>query len=335
MSKQNGQPGHVETQEEARPGDEHVVTDDAQIPEAATAEADDQQSASADQDAPNDRDSDPDKSQSDGNHKQRHSNSRWQRQQRRLRKAEQRAEAAEQRIKDLEARFDKAEAQATADTPAPKLKDFKTPQEFARAFSKWESDQEAAADATAAATPKADPPPKADTPEGPKADASDIDDFVKRGTSKLGDEFMDAMQEDPADPTPINQVMGEFMFDSDYGPEIYVHLVNNRDDATEIFESKAPQAMKKLEALAKRAAKGELARTDDLDDAGDDDQDDEENLAGRSKQGKKRSKAPAPPEGHREGGNVAAEPDPEGESMDEYYARRQKEELRRRGVVIN
>ncbi len=339
MSTRTDQPEGVQTDEVVKPGDEHVVTSDLPSEAEATPGADDAAAAGASSgDAPDGQNSAAGDSQDDGNHEQRHGNSRWQRQQRRLKRAEKRADAAERKNQELESRLAALETSTKADKPEPKPDDFKSTAEFARAHSKWQEDQTAAAAANAST--------KDDTPAGDDAaettsqsqhavaEKDDLDDFVQRGTEKLGDVFQEALQNDPDDPHPISQVMGEFLFDSDVGPEIFVYLTENHDEAAKIFKAKAPAAMKSLQALEKRAQDGKLIETGKVtpETTGDDKDDDKGGEGDSTAGGEFVTNASPPPESHRESGTPAAAADPENETMDEYKARRDREELQKRGI---
>jgi len=231
--------------------------------------------------------------------------------------AERRDADNAQTIAELKEEVESLKA-ATPRSAEPELKDYDNPREYAKAYTKWE---------TAGKDPE--PPrqrkPAARKADSPPADAplpdEEISDFQTRGKAKLGDEFTEALKEDG---TAVNQLMGEYMLDSDFGPEIYVHLANNPDESRKIFDSSAPRATKMMADLAAKAEKGQL-------DVGDGElkvADPPENK-GKSKT----TKAPKPPSDTK-GGGAPVKKSPDDEDMDEYAARRRKEEAQQAGAVF-
>lgn len=316
------QPSGVATEDQPRPQDEHVVTSDVIQESPATPSATEtpgKTSAAADTD-----NGDGSNSQDSATATNNPAPKSGRRAQRKIKKLGQKLSAAEQRdaenqrrIAELEARVDGL-TKATPKPEEPQLEDFASPKEYAKAYTKWEQDTE---------TP---PPPKRTqeapaTPDtGPIPD-TEIQAFMQRGTEKLGDEFSEAMQESA---TAVNQYMAEFVMDSDHGPEIYVHLANNPDEARKIHDSSPLRAQKALEKLQAHAQKGEL-------DVGEEGQLQVETQPDTPSKkptvDKKTTRAPTPPSNTKDGAGVNLTVNPEDEGMDDYAARRQKEEMRRMG----
>lgn len=331
------QPSKVSTQEAPRAPDEHIVTSDTGVTEPGEATSD-AAAAAADTDkgdkGSNDQQSAPGDKQA-GNHKQRHSSKRWDKLNARLGKSERDNAVSQQAIADLQQENTELKAKQ-AKAPEPQLEDFDSPKDYAKAFSKWETDTTAAAEPPKPKPAATEPAAAAASPSGARASDDEVTDFTKRGTEKLGDSFRDAIQDDPDDPTPVNQVMGEFIFDSDVGPEIFVHLANNKEEAKKIYDSSPRRAEKMLNALEAKAAKGELdvgegalnvAPPPDLG---------EHDTLDKDKGGKGSTGTNAPePVNTKEGGDASLTSDPETESMDVYANRRRKEELRKQGHVVD
>lgn len=209
------------------------------------------------------------------------------------------------------------------DSPEPLLENFKTPQEYAKEYAKWGADNH---------TP---PPPRTPTPQTvspaptpthqPDAVDPEVDDFLDKGASKLGDEFIEATKEK----TAVNQLMAEYMMDSDVGPEIYVHLANNPEEARKIYDASQPRQSKALEALAAKATKGEL----DVGDGGmkkADPEPDPDLKKGKGTPPTRQTKAPSPPS-DTQGGNSVPEGGLDDLGMDEYAARRRRDIARSEG----
>lgn len=214
---------------------------------------------------------------------------------------------------------------ATPETPEPKLEDFKSPQEYAKAYSKWQKP----------AAPSAKKPPAAKQPADPTPLDPVVSKFHKDGRKLLGDEFDEALEEEG---TAISQVMAEYLFDDEEaGPAIYVHLANNQDESREIFDMSAPKALAAMEELRTKAEKGELDIEGALQiapppDLGEHDTGDKKPPAKTKAPGK--TKAPPPPSSTREPGDANLTPDPESEGMEEYANRRNKEIMRARGIPV-
>lgn len=322
------QPSQVATEEIPRAPDKHVVTSDViadsepRVPEKPAAQADAPKGGNDDQ-AP--APGDTDKQTTQPRRRRRSSEARIKQLTAQLGESEQREAENAQRIGELTDQVETLKA-ATPKPPEPQLQDFKSPREYAKAYTKWEAASEAPAPKPAA---KTTPPPRKNAPvppaEKPVAD-EEIQSFHARGKEKLGDEFQEALQEKG---TAVNQLMGEYMLDSDVGPEIYVHLAHNPDESRKIFDSSPLRATKALEKLAAKAAKGEL-------DVGDEGELRVETPPKTDTPGKtppKATKAPTPPSDTK-GGSAPVGVNPETESMDDYAARRRKEEARRAGLPV-
>lgn len=320
------QPSQVTTADVLKPSDEHIVTSDT--PKADTTEkAPPTPAAAAEVTKPagaNDQDSAPGDTTPPPAPPQKPSRS--QRRATKLRKDLEEAQARDagnqQRIAALEAQVS-ALTKATPKAPEPQLSDYKSPKEYAKAYAKW--DHEAPQPAAKPPENRTPPQPSA-TPPAPQALVdSELMDFHKRGQEKLGDEFAEAQT---SQGTPVNQTMGEYVMDAELGPEIYVHLVNNPDEARRIYDASGPRAIKALDALAARAAKGDL----DVG-AGDGELKIDPPKEGGAQKKKAGTKAPPPADTSPEGGQSLT-PDPENESMDAYASRRRKEEARRQGHIM-
>ena len=151
----------------------------------------------------------------------------------------------------------------------------------------------------------------------------------------MGDEFAEALQ---VEGTAVDQDMGEFMMDSDFGPQIYVHLANNQDDAKKIYDSGATKKVDALRALEVKAKAGEL----DIDTEGEinvapaptgGEPDNKPKETPKPAAGSRETKAKPPPEDTGMPGSANVKTDPNDESMDDYAARRAKEEARRKGHI--
>ena len=330
MTGRTDQPDQVVTEETPRAPDEHVVTSDANFNSDASPAVDASSAATDDSEGPITSDSDSGKPKKAPPTRNRRAERRIKKLGDKLADAEVRDAANATRIAELEGQV----TTLTDATPKPKepmLKDFDNPQDYAKAYSKWD-----AAPATAPKPGKptaAKPAPTAKpAPVGKPAPDKEITEFTARGKKKLGDEFIEALGEQ----TAVNQLMGEFMIDHDLGPDIYVHLANNPDEARKIYDSSSPRAAKKMEALAAKAAKGELdvgvegeLQVDPApaNPAADDYQEEDHEPP-------KVTKAPTPPSSTKNSGDSAVVANPENESMEDYALRRNKEEARKSGRLI-
>lgn len=329
------QPSNVSTQDTPRPRDQNVVTSD--LPEPG---ADDQETptpaAASDQAGPTDSEPAPDTdNKAPPPKRNRSAERRIKKLSAKLSTAEQKEAENARRIEELEETVSSLKS-ATPKAKEPMLQDFANPREYAKAYAAWEK-------TSASPAPKPRPKPKAaDTPATPATPPPADDEIIgfrQRGVAKLGDEFQEALQDQD---TAVSQTMGEFMIENDVGPELYVHLTNNQEDARKIYDMTAPKAIKALEALATKAAKGELDVGDgggnDADD--DDDQDDPATpepgqLSPTPKApAKKQTKAPTPPSDPSPGSDPNIAANPETEPMDAYAERRRKEEARKMGYNV-
>ena len=335
------QPSKVSTEEEVRPPDKAVVTDDRDffgVP--SPADADKEKPAASGDTKPADPTTKP-SAGSDDKEKKPKSSGRDRPAERKIKKLMTQVSDLEGgRLQDqsvidgLQTQIDALKAK-TPETPEPQLKDFDSPAEYAKAFGKWDAAQKPTkpTDADAGKPPAGtrDPTKHAThEPTGQSAPDEEIVDFHKRGKSKLGDEFIEALEKSG---TAVDSDMGEFLIDSEFGAEIYIHLANNQDDAKKIFDSGAIRKVKALEALEVKAKAGTLD-IDSMQDAitvvdNDDDQTGgKKPPAGDAVQ----TKAKDPPSSTREPGSAEIKADPENEDMDTYAKRRNKEELAKRGI---
>lgn len=338
------QPSGVTTQEPERPADEHVVTSDtAHLTAADTAPPKKDQPAPAADSKPadsNDQNPAPDTQQTQTSAKPR--NRRVERTIRRLNRKLSDAERRDAEKDERIARLEQTVAGLTNQSepaPEPKFEDFASPKEYAKAYTQWEKSS-----AESESPPAPDKQPPARSPQRDPEPAShpvvdsEIQAFQQRGIQKFGDEFKDALVDNDV---ATNQQMAEFMMDSDHGPDIYLHLANNPEESVKIFDSGPARAQRALDALQAKAEKGELDIADDYAPADPPPAQDKGQVTPpRQQQQQQRqstqrvTKAPQPPSETRDGGNVDLGIDPERESMDDYAARRRKEEAQRMGYTI-
>lgn len=350
MSTRSDQPSETAT-EEAVPTDQiDVVTSDLEAAEPGSATSDDDQTANpaASSDKP---DQTPEASAAEDNDKDQPS-----------RKGDRRAE---RRIKQLTRKLARAEADRDAEKTAnretvaslrreiadlrqgqaaasaePRLEDYADPKEFARDFAKWEQAQagskadQSAADESAVSQDK--PSDKPDTPAGPD---EDLAAFHRAAIEKHGDQYQEALQ---VKGIAVDQEMGEFMLDSEFGSDIYIHLAANIAESAQIFDMPAEQKAEALEALEAKAAAGTLIKAPGKVDttseppAGDTGgQDDGASSQSDSNGGGTVTSAKEPPSDTRDTGSVPPRADPERESMDDYAARRTREIAQREGRRLN
>jgi hypothetical protein len=231
---------------------------------------------------------------------------------RRISKLSEQLEASNATNAELTARLDALEAKPPAAKPEPKLRDFQTPREYADAVAAWVKDS----------TPAAKPKPKAKPTENSKLTEA-RKQFAVDGNKRLGDTFQDAFT---ADDLAINQTMGEFMLDSDLGPELLVYLHTHQDEARAIWFDKPEEANKRLEAIE-----------DTLDSGKPEPKIDDDGKPARGKDGKfvkepdpepktrtSKSNAPAAPS-DSERGEVVPSTDLEKAPMDDYSRTRRKQ----------
>lgn len=348
MTTPTSQPSKVSTEEEVRPADEHVVTDDRDFFNVPSPESSEAKPAASGDTKPADQTTEKPAS-SDNNQQAKPQTGRDRPAERTIKKLKRelatvQSERTQDRttIEDLQTQIDDLKTATTAAKPEPQLKDFDSPADYAKAYGKWESGQKPAASkdtdaGTGKPAARRDPDAHAQHDQPAAVPDKEILDFQTRGKSKLGDEFSEALQ---LKTTAVDQDMGEFMLDSEFGPEIYVHLANNPDEAKKIFDAGGTRKLRALEALEAKGKKGELdvdgdqvnITTGDDDKGGDDKGGDDKSKPAAAGEGQQ-TKAKDPPSDTREAGSTVAKADPENESMDDYAARRGKEEARRQGRI--
>ena len=176
---------------------------------------------------------------------------------RRISKLTRQLDASHSENADLKTRLEALETAAPAPKakPEPQLRDFKSPREYATAISTWIADSESAT------KPKSTTDKKPARPSANTAHAEDLKKFAADGKERLGDTFTKAFTNDDL---AINQVMGEFILDSDLGPEVMVYLHEHQDEARQIWFDKPDEANKRLEAIEAELDKP-TATTDDND----------------------------------------------------------------------
>ena len=126
--------------------------------------------------------------------------------------------------------------------PEPQLKDFDTPQEYAKKFAEWETLK---TEKPAEVKVKPAPPPKFTDDQ-----RTEIADFEKLGVERLGETFTEAF----ADTTlPLSVDMFDFIQTSDVGPELIVYLDQHRRVAKRMFGAgdKLEEQMTELEGKMK------------------------------------------------------------------------------------
>ncbi len=338
------QPSQVATEEAVRPADEHVTTSD--LPSETSQAAADSQPAALDNKSDQTTDTtaaSDDKQTAQPAKKDSRAERRIKKLSRDVARLSSDRTADQQTITALRTELDQLKA-GQATEPEPELKDFDNPKDYAKAYNKWEAAQSTGDQTvTRPGDQTRDPTKHATVDTGDRVPVQDpeVKSFQDRGTEKLGDEFQEALA---TEGVAVDQDMGEFMMDSDFGPDIYVHLANNPEESKKIFDSSARRKMSALEALEAKAKKGEL----DIDggdgqlniDTGDDKGDKGTQGAGGEKpaqsprRGSQTTAAKEPPSDTRDTGSSSLKSDPESESMDDYAARRKKEEMRKAGYTV-
>jgi hypothetical protein len=308
MGTPRDQPTDVSTEENPKAPDAAVTTSDTNFSKAV-------QAAAADEAGSNDQDSAPDATEKETRATKRHKRAerRWGRMTAKLSAAEKEAKDAAARVAELEKKVEELSAGKPSKAPEPQLSDFKTPQEYAKAYASWETKK----------TPKKSAPAKPAAPPAATKPDPEIKEFVERGKSMLGDEFQESLTVNFG----VNQTMAEFMFDSDVGPALYVHLANNPEEAAKICNSSTIRATKILNDLEARAKKGKL----DVD--GELKFEKPEKDDPPPKRDPKTTRAKEPPSSTREAGANQPPPNPDTESMEDYAARRKQDELRKAGLI--
>lgn len=325
----------TDTREDLRPPDDAVATSDF-IGDAAGAHGDTEDDAGKAASGDDKSAGTDDQNSATGNSKTRKRGDRKiQRLQRALDKRDGIIQKQGSQISDLTARLEKLEGGGGDDNPEPKFDDFNDPKDYAKAYAKWEASQ-----SSSSSTGRQQQQQQRQTSDDqrPHASEKELAAFVKAGQAQLGDEFMEAMKDGDA---AIDQAMGEFIFDSDYGPAIYVHLANNPEESQKIFDSSTRRKTRALEALEEQAKKGELDVDGEIklkvagDDDEDDDTDDENDKGSQADAGNsgagQQTKAGDPPSDTRDGSSTGtADVDLQTASMDDYAATRRKQEAARR-----
>ncbi len=208
-------------------------------------------------------------------------------------------------------------APAPKKAPEPQFRDFKTPQEYAHALTAWEKESKPAPKQT----PKPGTPAK---PTASTAQAEALKQFAKDGNKRLGDTFKVAFKDNDL---AINKVMGEFLLDSDLGPEVMVYLHEHPDEARQIWFDDLDAANERLDAIEAELDEPTTA----TDDAGG-------NKPTRGKDGKfvkaepdpepktRTTKSSAPPApGDSERGEIVPDTNLEKAGMEDYAATRRKQ----------
>ncbi len=337
-TERTDQPSKVSTEEEVRPADEHVVTSDS--PENVITPSDGDQSASPAAPPPG------------GQKPAAPAAADTENEPRRDRKAERRISKLTKQIGELsDARADDRQqietltgqindltAASAAASPEPQLVDFANPQEYAKAYGNWSTSSapKPGADPKPAAVPAArDPNANAPNPSPAAAPDPEVKAFQTLGQERYGDEFIEALE---IKGTAVDVDMGEFLMDSEFGPEIYIHLANNQEEAKKIYDSGAFRKVKALEELATRAKAGKLdvigegeLQIAPAPDPGAPDNNPRQ--APKPARGSRETAAKAPPEDTGQPGSATVVADPNNESMDDYAARRARETAKRLGHV--
>lgn len=333
---QDPKPDNVSTEDAPRPPDNTVVTSDLSKEAEPQGQKGQSQSAAASTDDPNSPGSATGDPKDPAPKRNTAAERRIKKLSARLAKAEQKSDERDRKIAELEAQ-NRALAETARAVPEPRLEDFKEPREYAKAHAKWEKNN---ANALPSKTPtKATPPATAEPPAESQPELPPkIKAFHEAGKQMLGEEFAEALEETS---TAISQTMAEFLFESEVGPAVYVHLSNNQEHAREIFDMSPRKVVEALGKLEDKATKGELDIDGQLQIAPNDNPD-EIIVPGSGTDGKKAkapskksSKATPPPSGTKETGGANLEPNPENEGMEDYAARRRKEEAQRAGRILN
>jgi hypothetical protein len=321
-----------------------VVTDELQASGQGEAAAGKPDKKSGKQAGSNDEDSaarnpkEGDDQNSQQPRRDRHAEKRIRKLNRRLAAERDRNTANEGRIQKLEQELGELKKARPANAePEPQLKDFKSPQEYAKAYAKWEG---ARADDKSGKrdddTRERKPPAKRNDPPAREevADQEDVKAFAQRGKKKLGDEFLEAMESASAKEFAVSRVMGDFILEHELGPEIFVYLADNPELSRRIYDKSETFAVKELRKLAAKAKAGTLADSDPGDHAADDEEsDDDERDESRGKGDeleRRQTKAPKPKESGDDRGQPNAVVDLDDLDMDAYAERRRKQEQARR-----
>jgi hypothetical protein len=357
------QPSGVKTKDAPRPPDNVVVTDENQASgqEAAAAVRKDgtKTPKSADGIPPTDDDA------NQPSRRDRHAEKRIKRLSRQLAAERDRNTSNDQRIAKLEQELKALKTSGAARPPKePEPKEFKDPKDYAKAYAKWERETEAAKKATdVGADDDAGKDRKGKGKGGTgdddaaareeRPDTEDLERFFKAGKKKLGDEFLMAQEAAAAQEFAVNRTMGDFILDSEFGPEIFVYLSEHPKESRRIYDKSDPKAIAMLEALEEQAKAGTLLDDEDEDEDEDDDRPQGRDRGGRFKRrgeadderrdgvetrgegermeaGKSGTRAPTPPnQSGKDRGGSRARVDLESAGMDDYAAERHRQEKER------
>lgn len=319
--------------EAPRPPDNAIRTSELDSEPAAT-ESDTPAAAAPEGDAPEDSDSAPETPEKPQAPKRnRSAERRIARLTAKLAESEAKRTASESRLSELERSVEELRNSQPKPKPAPEpqLRDFDTPQEYAKAYAQWE---EAKATPAAAKPPAAKPPatpePKAPDPKDTEPDVvaptdAELAVFFQEG-AELGDAFAAAVK---VEGLPVSKRMGRFMVESDVGPEMYVYLSKHPAEAAAIYRANKDDARTRLEKLEQtiRNAGDAISVEPEQPETPPED-------STPPPKGARRTKAPEPPSDATPRGGATRGVRPEDESMDEYAERRRKEEARRAGIFI-
>lgn len=226
-------------------------------------------------------------------------------------KAQSEADATElaqvkQKLSDLE------RSQSAGEEP--QLEDFKDPKEYAKAWAKWDADK-----AVTTTEPNSSRSSDSNQSKDPEPNP-DIVDFHERGTERHGDAWGSASKVQ----IPVTQETGEFLIDSDYGTDVYIHLANNPKLAEKISTLEPREALRELSRLEMKAETGKL-----LPAEGEVVKKSSKTKANQSDSGEPTgSRAPKPPSDTSQSGTPALEPDLDSMSMDDFAV--QFEEMEKR-----
>lgn len=334
MTGTTTQPSQVATEEAQRPDDTHVVTDDLDFFQRSSETPEQKPKEAAAPDKSKESGQKPDESATSDDDKSKEQEPvTGKRAERRIAKLSRDLARMEGNYKQSESQRKKLEdelaelrtSQASA-AKKPELKDFDSPEEYAEAFADWKATQASAAKPADSRKP-ADKKPAAASPDEDEITQDPpaaVKEFQERGKKDLGDKFVHAISKDG---TAVDEHMGEYLMDSDHGPAIYVYLSEHQDESVEIFNASTRDKINMLDALEAQAEAGKL-----LPGEGEVNQDKDK---GKGQQrGGRQTQAKEPPSDTSTAGD-ARPPDPENESMDEYAARRSREEAERRGFRPN
>ncbi len=319
MSDNPEQPEQVSTRETPKEPPPKVVTDESEnapgaVQDATAAQSADQTSETTDASATPESKPKPPRDR------------RTERKMRRLHKQlaaeKRRNEVNDERIARLErniALLERNQANSGNPRPAakPQLADFDSAEDFARAFSKWESNQATAPGTQPAATSTQQQPSQpAPTPE-----QDEYADFRALGEERIGADFVEASE---TTDWPVSPLMADYLVDSDLGPEIYTHLFNNQSVAKKVSRLKTEEKVAEhLDAIAKQITD---AGTWDFDaEPGPTTTETGQQQASQPSTPAARASNAPPPPSPPDRGTTQAKPNVDEMSMDDYAAHRRAE----------